>query len=296
MGVTVKRSALGTHAQKHAKRRQGIDCPEGVAALNMARVRVRRDRPTALAVAVALCVTMLVVYVLTLNLKGPDVVESMAAAPRVTRQIEFMPLEGWGVVMARCESEQEARLQASAWVGRGAAGCVVQWDGKWVVLGAVYASEKDARRIAGRLSEDEGLAAGTLRMRAEGLTLRITAPQAQIDAIAAADALLRKQADQLGSVALQLDRGEIGPDAARTLCALAATEGGDAAKAVGGIPGAADNALCLGLYQRLLSLSEMHKTVAGSARASGASLSGMLRCAQVETFVGHWALLNGLKA
>ncbi len=264
--------------------------------MNMARVQVRRERPTALAVAVALCVTMLIVYVLTLNVKGPDVVESMAAAPRVTRQIEFEPLEGWCVAMARCDSEQEARLQASAWVSRGAAGYVTPWESGWAVLGAVYASERDALRIARRLSEDEGLTAETLHMKAEGMTLRITAPQAQIDAVAAADALLRRQADQLGSVALQLDRGEIGPDAARTLCALAATEGGDAAKAIGAIPGAADNALCAGLYQRLLSLSEMHRTIAESTRAGGASLSGMLRCAQVACFTGQLELLNGLKA
>ena len=74
--------------------------------MNMARVRVRRERPTTVALAVALCVTMLVVYVLTLNLKGPDVVESMAAAPRVTREIRFEPLEGWCVRMARCETQQ----------------------------------------------------------------------------------------------------------------------------------------------------------------------------------------------
>ena len=272
-----------------------IECPEGVAALNMARVQVRRDRPTALAVAVALCVTRLVVYVLTLNLKGPDVVESMAAAPRVTRQIEFAPLTGWCVAMARCETEQEARLQASAWVGRGAAGYVTRWEDSWAVLGAVYASEKDARRIARRLSEEEGLTADALCVKTEGLTLRITAPGAQIDAIAAADALLRGQAEQLGSVALQLDRDEIGPDAARALCALAATEAGDAAKALGAIPGAGDNALCAGLYERLLSLSQMQQAVADSVRASGASLSGMLRSAQVECFVGQVAWMKALK-
>ena len=270
--------------------------PGEVSAMNMARVRVRRERPTALAVAVALCVTMLIVYVLTLDVKGADVVQSVAAAPRVTRQIEFAPLEGWCVAMARCDSEQEARLQASAWVGRGAAGCVTRWEGGWAVLGAVYASEKDAQRIARRLSDDEGLGAEALCMKSEGLTLRITAPQAQIDAIAHGDDTLRRQVDQLGSVALQLDRGEIGPDAVRTLCALAATEGGDAAKAIGGIPGAADNALCLGLYERLMSLSEMQRTIADSTRASGASLSGMLRCAQVECFVGHWEWMKALKA
>ena len=80
----------------------------------MTRVRVRRERPTALALAVALCVTMLVVYVLTLEVKGSDAVESMAAAPRVTKEIAFDSLRGWAVSMARCDSPQAAQLQASA--------------------------------------------------------------------------------------------------------------------------------------------------------------------------------------
>lgn len=260
----------------------------------MRRVQVRRERPTALAVSVALCVTMLIVYVLTLNPGRPDVVESMAAAPRVTRQIDFEPLEGWCVAMAECASEQEARLQASAWVGRGAAGYVTRLGDGWAVLGAVYASEKDARRIARRLEDEEGLPARAIRLRSEGLTLRITAPEAQIEAVAGADALLRTQAEQLGSVALQLDKGEIGADAARTLCALAATESADAAKALASIPGASDNALCRGLCERLQSLSGMQQTIAGNTRATGASLSGMLRCAQVECFVGQYELLSGM--
>ena len=72
--------------------------------------------------AVALCVTMLVVYVLTLDIKGPDAVQSMAPAPRVTKEIAFDALTGWAVSMAACDSQPEARLRASAWVDRGAAG------------------------------------------------------------------------------------------------------------------------------------------------------------------------------
>ncbi|MBR1820162.1 MAG: hypothetical protein IJ769_00920, partial [Clostridia bacterium] len=168
----------------------------------MKRVRVRRERPTALAWAVALCVTMLVVYVLTLSADGPDVVDSMAAAPRVTREIAFKALEGWCVRMARCDSDQEARLAASAYGSRGAGGYVTQVEGEWAVLGAVYASEKDARRIARRLADDEGIPAEAVLLEADGVKLRITAPQAQIDAIAGADALLRQQTDQLGQIAL----------------------------------------------------------------------------------------------
>ncbi|MBQ3268507.1 MAG: hypothetical protein IJH09_01170, partial [Clostridia bacterium] len=130
--------------------------------MSMTRVRVRRDRPTPLAWAVALCVTMLAVYVLTLDVGGPDVVESMAAAPRVTREIAFDALEGWCVRMARCDTDQEARLRASATVSRGAAGYVTRLDDGWAVLGAVYESAKDARRIAARLADAAAIRAAVV--------------------------------------------------------------------------------------------------------------------------------------
>ena len=246
----------------------------------MTRVRVRRERPTALAVAVALCVTMLVVYVLTLDAKGPDVVQSMAAAPRVTKEIALDDLSGWAVSMAACDSRQAARLQASAWVGRGAAGCVRELDGAWRVLGALYDTRKEAERIAGRLSEEAGIPAEAIHLEAKGLTLRVTAPAAQIDSLAGADALLRAQLKQLGDVALQLDRGQISPDAARALCALAA------------VPGAAENRLCAGLIGQLRDMAQMQDAAAKADRADSTALSGMLRCARIEGFMG---LLEGMR-
>ena len=259
----------------------------------MNRVRVYRERPTALAMVVALCVTMLVVYVLTLNLGGPDVVESMAPAPRVTREIEFGAREGWCVAMAACESREQARVQASGWVNRGAAGCVAQLDGAWRVLGAVYDSEREAGRVAKRLRDDEDIPAETLALRTEAVKLRITAPERQIDAIAAADALLRRQEAQLGQVALQLDRSEIRPEAVRTLCALAASEAGEASAVLSAIPGAAENGLCAALIGALDALRDMQKTLSESPE-SAAALSGMLRCAQIETILRQKELIEEL--
>jgi len=254
--------------------------------LSMTRVRVRRERPTALALAVALCVTMLVVYVLTLDVKGADVVESVAAAPRVTKEIAFDGLTGWVVSMAACESPQAARLQASAWVSRGAAGCVYPLDGQWRVLGALYDSRKEADRVSKRLAEDEGISSEVIPLDARGLTLRVTAPQAQIDALSGANALLRQQIGQLGQVALQLDRGEINPDAARALCALAATESENHAELLAAISGAGENELCAALIGRLRELAQMQDAAAKADRTDSAALSGLLRCAQIEGFLG----------
>ena len=260
--------------------------------MSVTRVRVRRERPTALAWAVALCVTMLVVYVLTLNAAGPDVAESVSAAPRVTSEIELPPLEGWCVSMARCDTPEEARLLA-AYSARGAAGYVVRLEDAWQVLGAVYDSEGEAGRIAERLSREAGLDAGVIHLKADGLRLRITASEAQIGAVAGADAALREQARQLGQIALQLDRGELGGDAARTLCAVAATEAERAAGSLESLPG--ENRLCAALAKQLRTLADMQQTLADSGLESGTALSGMARCAQIAGFLGQWELQAGLK-
>ncbi len=266
----------------------------GVLFLDLKRVRVRRERPTALAWALALCVTMLVVYVLTLNAAKPDVVESVAAAPRVTREIAFEALRGWCVCMARCDSDQAARLAASAYSARGAGGCVAALDGGWAVLGAVYDSERDADRIAGRLLSEAGIPAEAICLEADAVKLRITAPQAQIDAIAGADALLRQQGKRLGEIALQVDRGELRPEAARTLCAVAAEEASDLARSLAAVPGATDNALCAGLIERLNALADMEGALSATSE-QGASLSGMIRCAQIESFLGQREMQAGLR-
>ena len=260
----------------------------------MTRVRVRRERPTAVAVAVALCVTMLVVYVLTLQTEGTVAAQSLAAAPRVTRRIDLEPLKGWCVAMARCDSPEEARLQASAYVNRGAAGYVAQLDGAWRVLGAVYDTGREAERVARRLKDDEGIPAEAVAVEAGAVALRVTAPEAQIEAISGADALLRRQAAQLGQLALQLDHGEIRADAARTLCAVAASEAKKSGDALRAIPGMEESGLCQALIRALDSLSDMQRTLSEDAKAASATLSGMLRCAQIETFIRQAELQRGL--
>ena len=122
--------------------------------MNRTRVRVRRDRPGAAAWAIALVVTMLVVYLLTLDAARPDVVESVSAAPRVTREIAFEPIEGWCVSLCDCESAEAARIQASAYTSRGAAGYVARVNGVWHVLGAAYETRREAERVAGKLRKE----------------------------------------------------------------------------------------------------------------------------------------------
>ena len=260
----------------------------------MTTIRVRRDRPTALAWSAALTLTMLAVYVLTLRAAQPDAVESVSAASRVTREVTFEAIEAWTVSLARCESAGEARILASGVAQRGAAG-LVQRDGEaWRVLGAAYERRREAERAAERVA-GEGYAAQVVPVSADAVRLRVTASEAQIDALVAADALLRKQSAALGDMARQLDKGEMRPEAMRTLCAVAAGEASDAARALASPPGAPENALCAGLIERLEVLSGMLGALSESPQTTPEGLSGQARCAQLENLLGQAALQGSLK-
>ncbi|MBR6767191.1 MAG: hypothetical protein IKM02_04495 [Clostridia bacterium] len=258
------------------------------------KVRVRRERPSGAARAAALAITMLMVYLITVMPREWKKTEDAFASPRITREISFEPLEMYIVSLYSCASPEEARILASGYAGKGAAGYVHEHEGAWQVLGAVYEEERDAARIAQRLSKDENLDAQVICVTASGVDMRVTAPEIQINAIAEADGLLRGQSVQLGTLALQLDRNEISPGAACTLCAVAATRARAAEEVLERLPGSEENKLCRGLIERLGVLSRLLDAAAGSEKAGNTALSGMLRCAQIDTFLGQAALQEAL--
>lgn len=254
------------------------------------RVYVRRERPTVLAVSIALAVTMLVVYVLTLDALGPDVVESVSAAPRVTREIEFAELRAYCVSLGRWDSEDQARIEAARFAGQGAASRVLQTSGQWHILGTMYDSRKQASRIAETLSGD--FAAEVIELSSDAVRMRITAPDRQIDLIVAADALLRDQSAQLCAIARQLDRAEIQAEAALTLCGLSASEADTLREKLSCIPGVEDNALCAALIGALDRASDRLQGV--HAGNGSVAMTGLIRLAGIETFLDLMELQESL--
>ncbi len=60
------------------------------------------------------------------------------------------------------------------------------------------------------------------------------------------------------------------------------------------IPGATENGLCAALIERLDLLSEMLNAIASSTQDSYTALSSMLRCAQIENYMGLCALQRSM--
>ena len=262
-----------------------------VLSLGWTRVRVRRERPTAVALAIALCVTMLVVYVLTLDLKGPDVVESMAAAPRVTREIDFEPLEGWCVVMATCDSPQPARLMASAWVGRGAAG-YVHFDGAaYRVLAAAYPTRAEAQAVQTRLG-GQNISTYIHPCAQEALTLRAGGEGRQVEAVTETLGYLDGLGGKLHTLSAALDSRERTAEECRSALL---SEGATCAGLRQGLEKAFDGTPPASL-QPLDALLSQVSDIAEAARNenSAARVGAALKKAQLTVFFGLDAFVQAL--
>ena len=183
---------------------------------------------------------------------------------------------------------------ASGYTGRGGAGYIYQNSNGYHVIGTACAEKRDADRIAERLAGESGINAQVVTVAAPDIDMRITAPEIQVEAISEADALLREQIIQLGVLAEQVDDHEVTSGTVDTLCAVAATRAGASATILQTIRGGKENTLLSGLITRLNALEELLNAVADSAKKDTAVLSGMLRCTQIDTFLGLAALQNGL--
>lgn len=258
------------------------------------RVRVRRDRPSALSWALALAVTMLAVYLVTLSAPAviPEAEEAGAPAARVTRELTLAGTVAHLVDLGVHSDGTAARIAAANFAQRGAAGVVLPRDDGFHVIGACYENEADAARIAQRLSAQE-IPAGTLTLSAQAVSLRITAPESDADAIAEADRALRSALCQAGALALQIDRGENSASQARTLAAVARSELDRAERQLAQVAGAEEQRVCAGLLTIMRRVSQgLSGTAKGSA--AGATLSGQLRCIQTDGTLELIAFLSEL--
>ncbi len=251
--------------------------------MSMTRVRVRRERPGALAWAVALAATMLAVYLLTLPAKRKS--DSLFASATVTRALSLEAVDAWCVSLGRRDTPEAARALAATLADRGAAGVAAELDGAWQALGAAYDDRREAERVAGRIRAEAGLDAAAVRLYAPAVNLRVTAPEAQLDDVAAADALLRGQAAQLGTLARQLDRGETTAEAVRALCAVAASQVRERARSLRRWPERDEDRLCAPLAGLLETLSGLLDGPVSAGSATTAALSGLLRAARLETLL-----------
>ena len=102
------------------------------------------------------------------------------------------------------DTEAEARVEAARYVGRGTAGYIYPAS-RLFVIAAGYEAREDAQRVAEQLQSAEGIACEVLSVKSEPVCLKITAAQAQIQALVSCDATLREALSELGQLSFALD-------------------------------------------------------------------------------------------
>lgn len=214
------------------------------------RVIIRRERPHALAVAIAYMITALAFYLLTLVLVDGENTETpaYADAPRVTSECVFEGGSRYFVYMGRQTDAQSARIEAARHMNRGAAGYLYVFNGYYYALGNAYLTRELAEAAASRIRES-GIECAVIDVFAPSITVKLTAAEAQTQAVKRGyDALLAAES-ALENIAERLDAGALTSPGARSFAAIAAYELNAAAEALCAATPDDSDALCLSLRE-----------------------------------------------
>ena len=170
---------------------------------------------------------MLVVYMLSLtaaNYSAPELtaVEAGNAGVRTVSELELDATEVYFLSLGSYEDAESARIEAARNTERGAAGYIMEKDGRFLNLGAMYSTQ--AELSAKRMATAEGLECQVVSSTAGGITLRITGTEEETAAVQNGYEALDRSLSALNEAAFELDDGNISIDQARTRIKAEAVE------------------------------------------------------------------------
>ena len=177
------------------------------------------------AITLLCCIFMYIGYMYTLPDTETGIPAAQAAAqPRITATITIPAISMYAVSLGSFDTETEALPYAAMYSTRGAAGCIVETDTGWELLGAGFFSAGEANAACRRQTEDENIPARTILYSSDETHISLTATRAQAEAITYALTLLESVPKELLQISAQVDSGKLTPDTARSLIALRHTE------------------------------------------------------------------------
>ena len=173
----------------------------------------------------SMSIIMYGIYLYTLPM--PAAVDSVAQAStqaRITARITLPQTRMYAVSLGTYDSAEEARPDAARYAQRGAAGCVIETDGGWSLIGAAYDTDGEARSVCERLNSAEGIDAEVILFSADEVRLSVSAAASQTEALAGALDALSDIPGELMELSGSIDRGDCAPGTARSLLALKSGE------------------------------------------------------------------------
>lgn len=162
--------------------------------MKLKTVRVRRSNPSALALALAMMLTMLCVYLISLSALPEEKTSAAAGQPATTAEIRMEGLEAAFLLSTRSSNHLEARVFAARCAQRDEAGLILSNGGDYCIISEAVSPE----------------AAGTddLRLRADGLTLKLQGSSGEIAAVSDSVDFLRALATETGGLAASVENGD----------------------------------------------------------------------------------------
>ena len=194
----------------------------------MIRTSVPRERAHTLTVLIAFAITFLVllgmlVSVCRAKAREAELEAAARVSVRLTRSLTLSGGDSHLVYTGAYATAADARLGASRYADRGAAGYLYESDGAILAVGNAYDDASDARAAAARLRE-QGIDAGVANARFSGLSVTMTATGEQLDAFERGYQALTTCETALADIAERLDSDALTPLNAKNECALAAYE------------------------------------------------------------------------
>lgn len=272
-------------------------------------VRVRRKHQRSMRLSMLFLVFSLAIYLLSyavrLSMPGPvsegapesaPVSVGAPAAEQVTRDIRFDALTCYLVELGNCDSAEAARIEAGRYVGRGAAGYVLQDGQSFAVVGACYESLEEAQKVAARLEEQEKLPCRVRTLTGPPAALRVTATQAQIDALEGAERSVRGLTGQLGDISYGLDGGTLSVDAAKEQLSRMRAEAELRVQALERAAGSEKNSVIDEMMMLASELRQLLQDRIASSETNRLSFSAQIKYNKITMRVRHAAFLSALSA
>lgn len=126
----------------------------------------------------------------------------------VTGEVEVPAVECFALQMGVYSDENNAQSEANSLKARGAGGYVMEDDGRYRVLAAVYSAKESLTAVREQL-QAEGFESATYTFMAPNSVLRVTATQEQIDGLVAGFNALTELIEEMGEAAISFDQNNL---------------------------------------------------------------------------------------
>lgn len=211
---------------------------------SLKRVKVRRERASFPALVIAFLVFSIVFYLTAVSVQTEKAIESSTAKnAKSTREIEIEKAEYYLISLCESDKPETVRLNAARNMQRGAAGYLFEKEGRYYSVGNVYFSKTEAEKMIAHLTKG-GMDAKVISVSSKGVTLRVTADQAVLDAAEFAARAFSEWEKSMMDISKRIDRGDLsGREACVLLSVLAYDLGKERSTAEAVSSGAQDHAV-----------------------------------------------------